>query len=146
MHLNDRDLGALLVDVLVERDHAWLVRVDEIDEARHSRPLGVELPGLEPVGGDENERSGHGVSFLDRANVGFVSRWPNEIAPGKDFPSCSTLLAQSCPSRVTLSGLTPMDARFGRGIRAECVAKQHRGSRMSLFRHGYVSLASHFRV
>jgi len=45
---------------------AWLVRVDELDEAWQSRALIVELPRPEPVGGDENERSGHGISFLER--------------------------------------------------------------------------------
>jgi hypothetical protein len=41
-----------------------LVRLDEIDEARHSRLLLIELSWLESVGGDEDERSRHGASFV----------------------------------------------------------------------------------
>ena len=53
--LDNRDLSAVIVDVLVERDQPWFVRLDEIDEARHSLPLVGELPWLEPVGRDEDE-------------------------------------------------------------------------------------------
>ena len=53
--LDNRDLGTCLVDVLVERDHPRLVRLDEVDEARHTVPLVGELPWLEPVGRDEDE-------------------------------------------------------------------------------------------
>jgi hypothetical protein len=62
MDLDDRDLRALFVRVFVECEQLWFVRLDEPDQAWHSRPLVVELPRLEPVGGDENERAGHGVS------------------------------------------------------------------------------------
>src|SRR5258708_5129749 len=62
--LDDRDLGAVLVRVFVERDQPRLVRGDEVDESRNSLPLVGELPWLEPVGRDEDERARHGASFL----------------------------------------------------------------------------------
>src|SRR5207249_3940839 len=101
--LDDRDLGALLVEVLVERDQLWLVRLDEIDEAWHSRPLVFELPRLEPVGGDENERSRHGVSFLDRGPLptyakhssGAVLSHPRHIF-GSDPEGCPFRTGNPC--------------------------------------------------
>ena len=63
MDLDHRDLRSFLVGELVEREQPWLVRLDEIDEARDSRLLLSELSWLESVGGDEDERSRHGVSF-----------------------------------------------------------------------------------
>jgi hypothetical protein len=44
--LDDRDLGAALVDVLVERDQPWLVRLDEIDEAGTLALSSSSFPGL----------------------------------------------------------------------------------------------------
>jgi hypothetical protein len=55
VNLDDRDLSAVIVGVLVEGDQPRFVRRDEIDEARHSLPLVGELPWLESVGRDEDE-------------------------------------------------------------------------------------------
>ena len=54
--LHDRYFVPGFADVLVERDQAWLVGLDELEQARHTLPLAFELPRLEPVGGDEDER------------------------------------------------------------------------------------------
>jgi hypothetical protein len=55
--LNDHYLGAVVVDVLVERDQLGLVLFDELDEARDPPAFGVQLAWLETVGGDEDQRS-----------------------------------------------------------------------------------------
>jgi len=62
VNLDDRNLGAVLVGVLVERDQAWFVRLHEVDEAWHSLLLLVDLSRLEPIGGDEDEWTRHGTS------------------------------------------------------------------------------------
>src|SRR3954447_8875636 len=54
--LNDRYFGAVVVDVLVERDQLGLVLLDELDEARHPPAFGIQLAWLEPVGGNEDQR------------------------------------------------------------------------------------------
>jgi hypothetical protein len=64
MNLDHPDFGAILVDVLVERDQPRLVRFDEVDEAWHSPLFVGELPWLEPIGGDEDERTRHEDSFF----------------------------------------------------------------------------------
>ena len=53
--LDNGDLSAVIVDVLVERDQPRFVRLDEINETGHSLLLGGELPWLEMVGRDEDE-------------------------------------------------------------------------------------------
>lgn len=62
MNLDDGDLGAFLVRVLVECDQPGFIRLYEVDEVRHTLPLAVELPVFELVGRDEDEWACHGVS------------------------------------------------------------------------------------
>src|SRR4051812_28202589 len=54
--LNDRYFGAVVVDVLVERDQLGLVLLDELDEAGRPAAFGVQLAWLETVGGNEDQR------------------------------------------------------------------------------------------
>src|SRR5438270_14046060 len=54
--LNDRHLGAVVVDVLVERDQLGLALLDELDEARDSLAFGIQLAWLETIGGNEDQR------------------------------------------------------------------------------------------
>jgi len=58
MNLDDCHLAAFLVDVLVERDQPRLMGLDEAGQRRDALLLGVESAVPEPVGGDEDERSG----------------------------------------------------------------------------------------
>jgi hypothetical protein len=65
MDLHDGDLVARLVDVLVERDQARLVGLDELDQVRHALALAVEPPGLQAIRRDEDERRRHGPHRSD---------------------------------------------------------------------------------
>ena len=58
MYLDDCHLAAFLVDVLVERDQPRLMGLDEAGQRRDTPLPGVESAVPEPVGGDEDERSG----------------------------------------------------------------------------------------
>src|SRR5437879_13797796 len=64
MDLDHRHLRSFVIHVLVESDEARLIRLDEVDQAWHAVPLGVNLARLEPVRRDEDERSGHRASSL----------------------------------------------------------------------------------
>jgi hypothetical protein len=46
VNLDDRDLGAVVVNVLVERDQAWFACLDEVDEARTRFFSTSSLPDL----------------------------------------------------------------------------------------------------
>ena len=59
MYLDDCHLAAFLIDVLVERDQPRLTGLDEARQRRDALLLGVESAIPEPVGSDEDERSGH---------------------------------------------------------------------------------------
>src|SRR5205814_8401975 len=54
--LNDRYFGAVVVDVLVERDQLRLVLLDELDKASDPPAFGIQLAWLETVGGNEDQR------------------------------------------------------------------------------------------
>ena len=58
MNLDDCHLAAFLIDVLVERDQPRLMGLDEAGQRRDTPLPGVESAVPEPVGGDEDERSG----------------------------------------------------------------------------------------
>src|SRR5258706_12126903 len=72
--LDDRHFVAILIHVLVERDQPWLLGPNELDEARHTLSLAIELPWLEPVGGDKDERRRHGGSSCVSSTRGLVLR------------------------------------------------------------------------
>src|SRR3954462_10329583 len=77
MHLDHCDLASVLVRVLVERDHAWFVRLDEGRKLRNTSLFVLELALLELVSSDEDERPGHFGSFrlgLDGRSTGGRSR------------------------------------------------------------------------
>ena len=57
VNLDNRNLISGFVRVLVERDQAWLVGLDEFDETRNARSLAVKSPRLEAIRGDEDQRS-----------------------------------------------------------------------------------------
>lgn len=64
MHLHDADRGALLVEVDVERDEPWLVLLDDFDQLAQARLGLVELPLLDRVRPDVDERTCHAVFLL----------------------------------------------------------------------------------
>src|SRR4051794_692775 len=59
MHLDNRDFASVLVGVLVERNEAGFVRLDEVRKLRNTPLFVLELARLELVRGDEDERPGH---------------------------------------------------------------------------------------
>src|SRR4051794_32323771 len=59
MHLDHCHLASVLIGVLVERDRAWFVRLDEGRKLRNTPLLVLELALLELVSSDEDERPGH---------------------------------------------------------------------------------------
>jgi hypothetical protein len=59
VNLDNRNLISGFVHVLVERDQAWLVGLDEFDETRHARSLAVKSPRREAIRCDEDQRSMH---------------------------------------------------------------------------------------
>src|SRR5690349_22540500 len=63
VNLDNRNLISGFVHVLVERDQAWLVGLDEFDETRHTRPLAVKSPRFEAIRCDEDQRSLHSASL-----------------------------------------------------------------------------------
>src|SRR5438132_1637201 len=63
VNLHDGDLGVVFAGVLVERDQPWFVRLDEVDEVWDALLFVLELPGFEPVDGDEDEWTCHGASI-----------------------------------------------------------------------------------
>src|SRR5205814_4727505 len=67
--LNERYLGAVVVDVLVERDQLGLVLLDELDEARDSSAFGIQLAWLETIGGNADQRRA-GRGWCDGRVVG----------------------------------------------------------------------------
>src|SRR5215831_7355339 len=76
MYLDDCHLTAFLIDVLVERDQPRLIGLDETGQGRGALLLGVESALPEPVGGDEDEWSGHGAPCLRRVSCGAGRRNP----------------------------------------------------------------------
>src|SRR5262245_18114329 len=75
MYLDDCHLAAFLVDVLVERDQPRLTGLDEAGQRRDALWLVVESALPEPVGGDEDVRSGHGApSSLDYSRARRLGR------------------------------------------------------------------------
>lgn len=75
VNLDNRDLVAGFADVLVERDQAWLIGLDEFDETRHARSLAVKSPRLETIRCDEDQRSLRSDS-LPRTSPGNHTRHP----------------------------------------------------------------------
>ena len=67
--LNDRYFGAVVVDVLVERDQLGLVVLDELDEARDPAAFGIQLARPELVGSNEDQRCA-GRGWCDGRVVG----------------------------------------------------------------------------
>src|SRR5436190_20239672 len=59
MHLDNCNLASVLVGVLVERNEAGFVRLDEDRKLRTTPLLVLELALLELVSSDEDERPGH---------------------------------------------------------------------------------------
>lgn len=57
MDLNDSHLRSFVVHVLVEGQKTWFIGFDEVNQSRDALSLRVNLSRLEPVCGDENERS-----------------------------------------------------------------------------------------
>src|SRR3981081_2784801 len=53
------NFGAVLAQVLVERDETRLVRLNEVDPSRHALPLVFEAAFSDLVGRDEDEWTGH---------------------------------------------------------------------------------------
>jgi hypothetical protein len=56
MDLDDRDLAAFGIDILVEGDQPGLMRLEETRQPRDAPLLEVESAVPEPVGGNEDER------------------------------------------------------------------------------------------
>src|ERR1700730_18959848 len=59
MDLDNCHLAVVLIDVLVEGDQPRLILLDEAGQPRDALLFSTEFAVPEPVGGDEDERSGH---------------------------------------------------------------------------------------
>src|SRR6266571_2111121 len=80
MDLHDRELASLLIEEGVERDHPWLVRLDEVDQIGQVLSGFLELPRFDRRRADVDKRSGHG--FLPPTQTGPSFRWRERSGEG----------------------------------------------------------------
>ena len=110
MHLDNADLGAALVGVLVEGEQPRLVGGNEVGQVSDAISLLLELARLEPVGRDEDEWAGH------------PRQVPGGLYSGSMFAAASTCSGVSSttvlsfvePDRLTLSARAVAASLLGR--------------------------------
>src|SRR4051794_30610618 len=118
--LNDRYFGAVVVDVLVERDQLGLVLLDELDEAGPPPAFGIQLAWLETVGGNEDQRCA-GRSWCDGWGAGrdvwdcLSSRLTSSasVESVRSFQRSSEAIFASSAARAMVNASEPSSRRSG---------------------------------